>query len=288
MTSRVEPLRLDRMAVEEVGSNPERLAAAIHDQIAIKQGSVPVEAIARALDIAEIRRAETRGLEGALVAPPERGYGAILVNGRASPTRQRFTIAHELGHFLNIYHKPRHPGGFACTAGDLKIPWNMRPGNVLADRMQEAQANRFAIELLAPAHLMVSGLRGIADLDAVLTLARTLEISREACARRWVELREGAVAVVFSKEGMVRYTERGAGFPFVNLRPGDRLPAVPAAAGSEGLSIHEEADSREWLAGPRCNTLVIQTLHQREGFTMTLLAFDETDPPETDDGTGRE
>ncbi len=45
-------LTLDRMAIEEVGLNPSKLAAAIHDQLGNRLGAVPVETIAYALDIA--------------------------------------------------------------------------------------------------------------------------------------------------------------------------------------------------------------------------------------------
>src|SRR3954447_17151217 len=75
------------MAIEDVGCNPERLAAAIHDQLGLAKGPVPVAAIAAALDIVEIRTAATRGLEGALVTTEERSEGIIMV--RAGATSQR-------------------------------------------------------------------------------------------------------------------------------------------------------------------------------------------------------
>jgi hypothetical protein len=43
------------MAIEEVGLNPQRLAQAIHDQMARLNGAVPIYEIAAALDIDEIR-----------------------------------------------------------------------------------------------------------------------------------------------------------------------------------------------------------------------------------------
>jgi hypothetical protein len=114
-----------------------------------------------------------------------------------------------------------------------------------------------------------------------MTLARDLEISREACARRWIELREEPLAVVFSKDGLVRYVQRQDGFPFVCLNRGDRLPPGPRAADLTGLSSHEAADARDWLGRTR-DDLVIQTLHQQEGFTMTLLMLDGADPLEAE------
>jgi IrrE N-terminal-like domain len=88
--------RLDRMAIEEAGPNPQRLAEAIHQQIDLATGPVPVADIAAALDIVEIKEAPLRGLEGALVGPLDRNVGAILLNSHSPPLRRRFTLAHEL------------------------------------------------------------------------------------------------------------------------------------------------------------------------------------------------
>ena len=85
----IDGLALDRMAIEEVGPNPERLAAAIHDQLQHKSGEVPIEAIATALDIIEIRKARLQSFEGALLAPDDRNVGAILLNSESSPVRRR-------------------------------------------------------------------------------------------------------------------------------------------------------------------------------------------------------
>jgi hypothetical protein len=82
-------LALDRMAIEEAGPNPERLAAAIHEQLRHKSGEIPVAAIAAALDIVEIKEAPLQNLEGALIAPDDRNVGAIAVNRESSPARRR-------------------------------------------------------------------------------------------------------------------------------------------------------------------------------------------------------
>jgi len=55
--------------------NPQRLAEAIHAQSGDIPGPVPVNDIARALDIVEIKEAPLTGFEGALVALPEKGLG---------------------------------------------------------------------------------------------------------------------------------------------------------------------------------------------------------------------
>ena len=166
----------------------ERLAAAIRLHLGHASGPVPVYEIAEALDIVEIREAPMRGLEGALVTTPDRNVGSIVVNSRSHPLRRRFTLAHELGHFLNPWHRPSDSsGGFSCSRADMGVGWKRRSAAISRHTTQEIEANRFAIELLAPPDLMRPYLRGIPDLAKVLSLARALDLSREACARRYVE-----------------------------------------------------------------------------------------------------
>lgn len=276
-------LVLNRMEIEEAGAEPSRLAAAIHAQLPVLDGAVPIAAIAAALDITEIRPASTTSFEGALVMRPDRGEGSIVVNARSSRQRRRFTVAHELGHFLSIWHRPTNPdGGFTCRVADLAQPWS--PGSHQQDRhrVQESEANRFAIELLAPRSLVRPFLKGIPDLARVAEIARHLDLSREASARRYIELRDQPLALVFSKAGVVRYTVRQDAFPFLQLHKGDVLPPVSALPDETSITDHDEADPRDWGMRPNSASLVVQTLLQEGGFAITLLALDDTNA-ETDD-----
>jgi Zn-dependent peptidase ImmA (M78 family) len=272
-------LELDRMAVEEVGANPERLAKAILDQLGGRTGSVPVYDIARALDIDEIREERLTGFEGALVTSREKDRGIILVNLASSRQRRRYTVAHELGHFLNPWHKPVGEEGFRCKKADMAT----RSGNTRHDQ-QEAEANRFAIELLAPKVRLAPYVAQTADLEHVLAIAAQFDISKEAAARRYVELHDDTLAVVFSRDRMIRYVDRSDAFPSLALRKDDRVPVVSRP--KAGLSRWEEVDARDWLRSPSAGELLAQTLQQQEGFCITLLHmeagednYDELRPP---------
>jgi hypothetical protein len=244
-------VKLDRMAIEDAGPNPGRIAAAIHAQLVLLCGPVPILQIAPALDIVEIRRAPMKGLEGALVSTPERDIGSIVVNSASSAQRQRFSVAHELGHFLNPWHKPIEPSGkFACRPEDMRKSWGKPPPEASRHLIQEAEANRFAIELLAPQKFVRPFLSGIPDLMSVCRLAKTLDLSREASARRYVELHDQPTALVFSVDGVVRYVQRHPDFPSVLYQPGQRLSELPSAVDKSRLSAHEEADPCDWLVLP--------------------------------------
>ena len=274
-------LRLDRMAIEEAGPDPGQLAAAIHAQLPDINGPVPVHAIAYALDIVEIRSEPTTGFEAALVAPPERGEGGILINEKSSYRRQRYSIGHELCHFLNPRHQPTSPTGqFECNSGDLatfRVPNRNAPGRDAQHLRQETEANLFAIELLAPPYLVGQFLGAEPNLGDVIAMANGLAISREASARRYVGLHRQPMAVVFSKEGTVRYFERGANFPVIARRQGAGLGTIPPPNGLSGLSDLIFADPGDWLRHSAPERLTIQTLHQQDGYAITLLTLAAAD-----------
>ena len=112
-------LALSRIEIESAGSDPRKLARALLAQLPELTGPVPIEAIARALDIVSIEVSRSSGIEGCLQMRPLKSEGQIVVNAKSSPRRRRYTVAHELGHFLNEAAPADHRLGFACTAEDL-------------------------------------------------------------------------------------------------------------------------------------------------------------------------
>ena len=237
------PLKLDRIAIEEVGLNPEKLALAIHRQLALTAGAVPVYAIARALDIEDIREEALVNLEGMLLTTPERSNGSILVNSRSSPERRRFSVGHELGHFLISTHQSVFVDGFKCSAKDMIEIGRADNQNL----RQEAEANRFAISLLAPAHLLKRHLSRSPDLRHVLATAHELEISKEAAARRYVELHQEDLAVVFSLNGRMLYSSQGREFPRLMLRKGDLLPGNIHQIEMGHITHMDQVTASDWL-----------------------------------------
>ena len=276
------PLELDRMAIEEFGPNPTRLAEAIHAQYDNGRRPVPVGEIARALDIHEIRVEPLSNFEGALITTPERGFGSILVNGNVDRRRQTFTIAHELGHFLNIWHRPAtEAGGFWCSREDIRVGhWTLRKG-LSRHQVQEREANRFAIDLLAPRKLLADDLAQDPDLAHVISIASDLEISREAAGRRYVDLLPSSVAIAFSHAGNLRYWAGSLGDRRRAVARGDTMPPLPGSRNGTSLSGVEEADPADWLV-PGVGSVWVQTLHQQNGHAMTLVIVDEE--PDEDDG----
>jgi Zn-dependent peptidase ImmA (M78 family) len=118
------------------------------------------------------------------------GRGVIGVNASDAPVRQRFTIAHECGHYE--LHKERMPV-FIDKQFLRPMLAVFRDGKSSSgeDRL-EREANAFAASLLMPEHLVleeVSRLRlDVEDDAAVDELARRFEVSRQAMSFRLANL----------------------------------------------------------------------------------------------------
>jgi Zn-dependent peptidase ImmA (M78 family) len=278
-------LTLDRMAIEEAGPNPERLAEAIHKQLAITTAAIPAEAIAYALDISEIRYAPLQSFEGALLTTAERNRGAILINAGANPQRRRFTLAHELGHFLNPWHIPHIEAGFMCAQHEVQ--YGSVRGNVGKTRhdMQELEANRFAIELLAPRRVIERMSTDEPSLKDVLDIAVTLDLSKSSAGRRYAELHPAPLALAFTQHGRIIYTITSRDCPRIYLNKGDCL-FTPQAIALDNILTSEIGIEVPNGSGRSTEIMVFaETLFQQNGYAMTLLNLkpDEDDGDDADD-----
>lgn len=133
---------------------------------------VPVETIASDLEVPIEYRALPQNISGA-IERCEGGY-KIVVNNTHARTRQRFTIAHELGHY--IYHRDLLGQGVGDTLA-FRAEGTPFP-NPSITVVHERQANTFASNLLMPNHL-VSKLKR-QGLRTPEQLAAALEVSPEA------------------------------------------------------------------------------------------------------------
>lgn len=110
----------------------------------------------------------------------------IGVNSRHHENRQRFTIAHELGHFA--YHRPLLDAGTNDTRAYRTDP-ETRLFNAKIQRRQEIEANRFAAALLMPRDRLsewMDTIRGVND--PVERLARAFRVSPHAMKIRMGDL----------------------------------------------------------------------------------------------------
>jgi len=273
-------MQISRMDLADFGS-PETIVQGILDQVPDMPVPIPIEVIATSLEITDIKEIGAGNFEGGLLTDREKSEGTILVNRRSHHKRQRFTIGHELGHFLMPLHLPERGTEFMCTSADMKKA-DLYKTMDHAARM-EVEANRFAANILMPAPLFQRDLNRSAapDLDMLVRLADRYDTSKEATARRFCELHDTPTAAVFSKDGRFIYAVKGRAFPFIPLQKGNAIPQGSLTArftGTEGTtSDMDGVDASLWVdAKPYArHQLLEQALIQIDGFRLTLLQVDE-------------
>lgn len=256
------------MDLADCGS-PERLLGVILDHHRDWTPPVDVEAFALTVGILEFRDLEVDGFVGALMTDMEKTKGIILSAAGMPLTRRRFTVAHELGHFLIAAHR----GDKRCTTKDL-----METGRETLHQKEEAQANRFAAGLLMPKPWFVAQTDdlGSPELEHLRVLSSTYSVSLEAAANRYAELSPEACAFVFIRNGRVRYARPSKTFPALAVRSGDAAPS-DCQRGALIAGSWTRADSGAWLRSDTMNRrpdVRMQILDQTGGFQTVLLHMD--------------
>lgn len=160
----------------------ERLAERLLEQAGVVQPPVPVEQMARAAGC-KIMPAKLRDVSGVLVRSAE---GATIgYNSDHSPTRKRFTIAHELGHFL------LHQGQGVTYDHDFRVSLRSDESSE-GTNIEEIEANFFAASILMPDRMLAADPRTkfihLDDDRAVEALAKSYRVSRQAMSLRLMRL----------------------------------------------------------------------------------------------------
>jgi len=184
---------------------------------------IPIEHLARQLDIQDIQEFDTESFEGGLITDTARSFGVILTRQKSHPFRRRFTIGHELGHFLIPTHMPDSDGKFLCSREDMRrlsAAENDRRGRM------EFEANRFASLILMPPPLLrpYLKLRRDPDITHMVELATEFEVSKQVMARAYAQYRDETIAFVFTKGDKVLFPYKSFNFPFITVRSGQAAP----------------------------------------------------------------
>lgn len=152
-------------------SEPQKLVKGLYYDLGITSPEeLKIEAIASYLG-ATVKYRELTGCEARIIGVKDKAI--ITVNSTSSTERQRFSIGHELGHWL----KDRGTVGNLCSKQDMEGNINISP--------KEIRANTLAAELLMPEGLIRSHLQGAEySIDAVRSISSTFRVSSMAALRR--------------------------------------------------------------------------------------------------------
>jgi predicted transcriptional regulator len=149
----------------------------------ITEPPIPVDRVARDLGL-HVRHVPFEGeISGSLIRSGEDAL--VGVNSMHHENRQRFTLAHEIGHFL------LHKGDRVILDRSFRVNLRDTNGKSMEDP-EEIEANFFAAELLMPEEFLVNSLRhkkiDIEEDDIIETLANKYKVSPQAMAYRLVNL----------------------------------------------------------------------------------------------------
>lgn len=165
----------------------------------------------------------------------------ITVDRSASPERQRFSAAHELGHWM----RDRGKIAFACTDPDLEGHWT--------DDNPERRANRYAADLLLPRKMFQTRARGMAPtFESARQLAAAFRTSLTATVIRLVELGTAPAMVIALDRSGRRWFSASDVVPkelWPRARPGASTTAAKLLDGrlATGSPRALDVDADEWF-----------------------------------------
>lgn len=214
-----------------MSSEPRRLVAEARalkllDRFGLNRPSeIVLEDIAYALGI-EISYRPLTGADAHLVRAGNKG-GITIRDSIKERGRQRFAIAHEIGHWE--LHADRTQV-FLCTNEDMR-DYQSSP--------EEIEANLFASELLMPMRMMLPNFRTMGPSLAVsVAIAEHFDVSLTAATLRYVSKFKLPLMVVFSANGRVTWWRRNdEQMEYIFLEPAQTISeesrAALAAAGGK-------------------------------------------------------
>jgi len=137
---------------------------------------------------------DLHGCEARLVGTHDKAI--ITVKRGAFPPRRRFSIGHELGHWMH----DRGKAHFRCVKADFQKWGDVSP---------ETRANTYAVDLLLPKSMFVPRAAGQPFSHATIAaLAKTFQMSRQSTAIRFLDLADRATVIVFSTTNGIKWSRK--------------------------------------------------------------------------------
>lgn len=202
----------------------------------------------------------------------------IVVNDKSPQLRQRFSVAHELGHWM----RDRNLSAF-CDKKAYADHWY--------GSGRETLANQYAKELLLPKSMFAPLARNLSvNLESVRNLSKIFRTSLTATALRLVELGSYPAIIVLSKfprysigePGQRVWYVRGTGTA-ANLHPRLQMSvetlAYEICVDDEKHEVSGEVEASAWFDNPQASGLMLQESSIRIDCNkiLTLISWDYDD-----------
>lgn len=228
---------------------------------------IDLEAIAFELG-AKVRYRKIDGSEARIVG---NGVSAIItVNEDHKPTRQRFSIAHELGHWVERHGK----GGFICAKEDIS------PQNDVA-KSAEAVANGFASQLVLPSYLFDPIAAGMPiSLDSADNIRKAFKAGLTATALKLVKGTGKAAAIICHGMKGRQWFALSQGWPeqlrlAAELNYDTEAFELLYAADRTGKTTLRQETATRWISSRQGQELKVrsQSVKLAEGVVLSVIAI---------------
>jgi hypothetical protein len=228
---------------------------------------IDLEAIAADLG-AIVRYASLDGSEARIVGNGER---AIITVGSGGRPRQRFSIAHEIGHWVERHGR----GGFLCGKEDIS-PQNDQT------KSAEAQANAFASQLVLPSYLFDPRVAGLpVTLDTADKIGKEFQASLTATAIKMIRSADKPALVVCHSQKKREWFIRGPEVPD-EFWPANELNCETDAfellysQDAQGKTAVRQAPGTRWLTGRGTFNCSVrsQSVKVSDGMVVSVVVID--------------
>lgn len=226
---------------------------------------IDLEAVAYDMK-ATVRYRKLDGSEARIVGD---GASAIItVQEGGQRPRQRFSIAHEIGHWIERHGR----GGFVCAKEDIS-PQNDR------EKSAEAEANVFASQLILPSYLFNPMVEGLPiTLDTADKIGREFQASLTATAIKLIRSTAKPAAVVCHSQVKRDWFASSRGFPdgfWLANELGYDTDAFELlyAPGEKGKTPVRQEDASRWFSGrdARSRKVRSQSVKIADGVVLSII-----------------
>jgi hypothetical protein len=248
-----------------LASGHDRSPEAILAELSISEPSeIDVDLIAQHCGATTVYE-RLRGCEARIVRLGARAYISVQSSSRRS--RQRFSVAHELGHLMLDGALAAEP----CRLASVRSSH--------APDAAEARANRFAVALLMPRFMFAPrAARKPATFETIASLAQTFDTSLETTASRFAALGTSRVLFLRYKAGRSVWPKYHPSFP-AQFRP----PAAPQLGtlaydllrGAEPADDTLDVQADAWFTDPAARHYWVQesSIRTARDCVLTLLEW---------------
>lgn len=218
---------------------------------------------------ASVRRESLSGCEGQIIGTQTRAV--ITINSNSGPQRQRFSLGHELGHWVNDRGKNLT---YRCTDADMRQYATIRTD---FRQQKEVRANQFSAELLMPAYLLNRYLldREIIR-ETVDDLSQLFNVSRTSASIRLVEISDRpCMLVCWDKSGKRKWFFKN------NILPKSLWPYRVILRPREifGETNALPVDASRWIEGDAAEHYTIVESQYTNGYDRFCLLWWKDESP---------